>query len=228
MTDAPRIALPGKGRMATDLVRLLKRADALLEREGDGRGYRGRLRCRNDVLDVLFLPARAVVTALDDDAADFGITGLDLLAEHARRRRKPILELGISTADVVVAVPEAWLDVRRADHLAEAASLHRAKRGRRLRVATKYPKLAEAFLFDNGVADYRLVESVGATEGAPAADAADFIVDISTSGTTLKANHLKPIDDGLVMKTQAVLVAANTEKQPPKELIKALRKASAA
>jgi len=116
---------------------------------------------------------------------------------------------GFGRADVVVAVPAAWIDVRRMSDLEEMAIGFRRVHGRRMRVATKYMNLTRRFFAQKGVTDYRIVESLGATEGAPAALLAELIVDITTTGATLHANGLKVLEDGIILKSQASLVSSN-------------------
>jgi ATP phosphoribosyltransferase len=116
--------------------------------------------------------------------------------------------LGFGHANVVVAAPKTWIDVRTMADLDDVAQAFRAKRGERMRVATKYVNLTRRFFAEHGVADYRIVESLGATEGAPASGAAELIVDITTSGATLAANALKPLDDGTILRSQANLIAS--------------------
>ena len=133
-------------------------------------------------------------------------------------RRSPDVEarlellspLGFGHANVVVAAPKAWIDVRTMADLDDVASAYRAKRGERMRVATKYVNLTRRFFAEHGVADYRIVESLGATEGAPASGAAELIVDITTTGATLAANALKTLDDGIILRSQATLIASLT------------------
>jgi ATP phosphoribosyltransferase len=116
--------------------------------------------------------------------------------------------LGFGAANVVVAVPQAWIDVETMADLDDVASDFRGRYGRWLRVATKYITLTRGFFADHGLGDYRIVESSGATEAAPASGAADVIVDITSSGTTLKANGLKVLRDGVMLKSQANLIAS--------------------
>ena len=111
--------------------------------------------------------------------------------------------LGFGRADVVVAVPELWIDVWTMEDLDDVAAGFRARHGRRLRIATKYWNLTQGFFAAHGIALYRVVESLGATEGAPAAGTADLIVDITTTGSTLAANHLKVLEDGVILRSQA-------------------------
>jgi ATP phosphoribosyltransferase len=116
--------------------------------------------------------------------------------------------LGFGRADVVVAVPDCWIDVAGMEDLEDVAAQFARAHGRRLRVATKYMNLTRRFFAAHGVASYRIVESVGATEGTPAAGTAELIVDITTTGTTLRANHLKVLEDGLILRSQAHLMAS--------------------
>jgi ATP phosphoribosyltransferase len=116
--------------------------------------------------------------------------------------------LGFGHANVIVAVPQAWIDVRNMADLDEVAADLRARRGRKMRVATKYVNLTRRFFAQKGVADYRIVESLGATEGAPGAGSAELVVDITTTGATLAANALKILDDGLILRSEANLVAS--------------------
>ena len=109
---------------------------------------------------------------------------------------------------MVVAVPQAWIDVRTMADLEDVAAAYRTRRGERMRVATKYVNLTRRFFAGNHVADYRIVESLGATEGAPAAGQAELIVDITTTGATLRANALKVLDDGVMLRSEANLVAS--------------------
>jgi ATP phosphoribosyltransferase len=159
-------------------------------------------------VEVIFLAAPEIVAALQEGAADLGVTGEDLLRE-AVPEGSPVLDillrLGFGAADVAVAEPDSWLDVASMSDLDEISARFHAKHGRRLRVATKYPGLTRRFFADKGLAGYRIVESTGATEGAPANGSAELIVDITTTGSTLKANCLKVLDDGVILRSEAVL-----------------------
>jgi ATP phosphoribosyltransferase len=105
-------------------------------------------------------------------------------------------------------VPRSWIDVSTMHDLDDVASAFHHKHHRRLRVATKYVNITRDFFARHGIADYRIVESLGATEGAPASGAAEAIVDITTTGATLAANNLKILDDGLILESQAILAAS--------------------
>ena len=130
-------------------------------------------------------------------------------------RTQVLLRMGFGPADVVVAVPECWLDVATMADLDEVAVAYHQRHARRLRVATKYIGLTRRFFAAKGVTGYRIVESLGATEGAPATGTAEVIVDITTTGSTLKANHLKILDDGVILKSQAVLAATKMAAPHP-------------
>jgi ATP phosphoribosyltransferase len=188
---------------------LFARSGLRVERAGASRGYRGTL-LGIDGIAVMFLSAGEVVAALQEGAADVGVTGEDLLREADALHEGPLdilLRLGFGQADLAVAIPECWFDVAAMADLDEISGEFYARHGRRLRVATKYLALTRRFFAEKGVTGYRIVESSGATEGAPAMGSAEIIVDITTTGSTLKANHLKVLDDGIILKSEAVLAA---------------------
>lgn len=186
------------------------RAGLELTQGRGARDYRGSIAGVPGV-EVCFLSASEIVGQLAAGAAHFGVTGEDLVREKvhdADARFELLAPLGFGRANVVVATPRAWIDVRSMSDLEDVASTYRMKHGDRMRVATKYVNLTRRFFAAHGVADYRIVESLGATEGAPAAGAAELIVDITTTGATLAANGLKTLDGGLILKSQATLVAS--------------------
>ena len=157
---------------------------------------------------MAFLSAAEIARELAAGTIHLGITGEDLLRETVpglEERVALLAPLGFGRADVVVAVPEPWIDVWTMEDLDDVAAGFRARHGRRLRIATKYWNLTQGFFAGHGIALYRIVESLGATEGAPAAGTADAIVDITTTGATLAANHLKVLDDGLILRSEAQL-----------------------
>lgn len=203
------LGIPSKGRLMEASEALFAKAGFGLTRGGSDRLYRGRLKGVPDV-DVAFLSASEIAGALKDGKIDLGVTGEDLLRETLKPddERVDILQrLGFGLANVVVAVPQSWLDVAQMSDLDEVSEGFYERHGRRLRVATKYLNLTRRFFAMKGVTGYRIVESLGATEGAPAAGTAEAIVDITTTGSTLAANHLKILDDGVILESQAVLAA---------------------
>lgn len=204
------IAVPSKGRLQENTHDFFGRAGLKVEQPGGARNYRGAIKGLGNV-EIAFLSASEIARSLADGSVHFGITGLDLVHENITDPQNTVhivTPLGFGSADVVVAVPKAWIDVETMADLSDVASDFRNRHGRRLRVATKYVNLTRSFFARYGIADYRIVESAGATEGAPAAGSAELIVDITTTGSTLHANNLKILSDGVMLKSQANLVAS--------------------
>ena len=214
------IALPSKGRMKDDCSAIFERAGLKIYAVGNDRSYRGRVEGWDDV-EIAFLSASEISRELGNGSIDFGVTGEDLVREglaEADRRVEFCARLGFGHADVVVAVPDIWLDVDSMADLDDVAADFRQRHGRRLRIATKYWRLTQQFFSQkHGIQVYRIVESLGATEGAPAAGLADVIVDITTTGSTLRANHLKVLGDGTILKSQACLVASRKQRDAADE-----------
>ncbi|CAN7510111.1 ATP phosphoribosyltransferase [Brucella pseudogrignonensis] len=210
------LALPSKGRLKEQTLAVLEKAGYKVILPDDSRNYRARVEGEND-LDILFLSASEIARELGYGSVDLGVTGEDLIREtlaHADERVAIEAELGFGHADVVVAVPEVWRDVTTMADLDDVAADFRQRHGRRLRIATKYWRLTQQFFSQkHGIQVYRIVESLGATEGAPAAGSADMIVDITSTGSTLKANQLKVLEDGIILRSQACLVSARRSDQ---------------
>lgn len=205
------IALPSKGRMKDDASAIFEKAGLKIVAVGNERSYRGRVEGLDDV-EIAFLSASEISREIGSGLIDFGVTGEDLIREglsEADARVEFCARLGFGHADVVVAVPEIWLDVDTMADLGDVAADFRARHGRRLAIATKYWRLTQQFFSaQHGIQLYRIVESLGATEGAPASGSADIIVDITSTGSTLKANHLKILSDGIMLRSEACLVRA--------------------
>src|SRR5277367_4888659 len=204
------LAVPAKGRLQENAERFFARAGLELVKPRGVRDYRGAI-ARLDGVEVAFLSASEITQQLAAGAVHFGITGEDLvrvMIPAADAKVVLIDGLGFGHANVVVAVPEAWIDVRNMADLDDVATAFRLRNERKMRLATKYANLTRGFFAGHGVVDYRIVESAGATEGAPAAGTAEMIVDITTTGATLAANGLKVIEDGVILRSQANLVAA--------------------
>ena len=210
-TAAPLIlAVPSKGRLQDNAESFFARSGLELVKPRGARDYRGAIAGFNGV-EVAYLSAAEITTQLAQGAAHLGITGEDLVREMIPRcdeRVVMVTGLGFGFANVVVAVPQAWIDVRSMADLDDVATAFRLRHERKMRLATKYANLTRGFFAEHGVVDYRIVESSGATEGAPAAGTAELIVDITTTGATLAANGLKVVDDGIILRSQANLVAA--------------------
>jgi ATP phosphoribosyltransferase len=204
------VGVPSKGRLQENANAFFKRAGMSLVQPRGGRDYRGTVPELPGV-EVAYLSASEIASHLAQGSIHLGVTGEDLLREmipNAEERILLIDGLGFGFANVVVAVPQAWIDVRTMHDLDDVATAFHAKHDRRMRVATKYVNLTRGFFAEHGVADYRIVESLGATEGAPATGAAELIVDITTTGATLAANGLKVLEDGIILRSQANLVAS--------------------
>jgi ATP phosphoribosyltransferase len=204
------LAVPSKGRLQQNVESFFARSGLDLVKPRGARDYRGAIAGFEGV-EVAYLSAAEITTQLAQGAAHLGITGEDLVREmipQADQRVVMVVPLGFGFANVVVAVPQAWIDVRSMADLDDVATAFRLKHERKMRLATKYANLTRGFFAEHGVVDYRIVESTGATEGAPAAGTAELIVDITTTGATLAANGLKVIDDGIILRSQANLVAA--------------------
>ena len=205
------IGLPSKGRMKEDSSAVLESAGLKIVAVGNDRSYRGRVEGFDDV-EIAFLSASEIAREIGAGTVDFGVTGEDLIREglaEADKRVEICARLGFGHADVVVAVPEIWLDVDTMADLGDVAADFRSRHGRRLAIATKYWRLTQQFFSgSHGIQLYRIVESLGATEGAPAAGQADIIVDITSTGSTLRANHLKILSDGVILRSEACLVRA--------------------
>lgn len=204
------IAVPSKGRLQENAEAFFGRAGLSLVKSRGARDYRGTV-AGLDEIEIAYLSAAEITDQLAQGSVHLGVTGEDLVREQiARADDKVVLleGLGFGFANVVVAVPQAWIDVRSMADLDDVATAFRLKHDRRMRVATKYINLTRGFFAGHGVIDYRIVESSGATEAAPAAGTAELIVDITTTGATLAANGLKVVDDGIILRSQANLVAA--------------------
>ncbi|MEM9205730.1 MAG: ATP phosphoribosyltransferase [Pseudomonadota bacterium] len=207
------IAVPSKGRLEENARQFFARAGLSLTRGRGARDYRGGIDGYANI-EVSYLSASEIARGLADGGLHVGITGLDLVQETVPDHEAalvPLIPLGFGHADVVIAVPEAWIDVDTVADLSDVSILMRQRDGRVPRIATKYLTLTRRYLAGLGMADhrdYRLIESAGATEGAPASGTADLIVDITTTGSTLRANGLKVLSDGTILKSQAHLVAS--------------------
>lgn len=211
LSEAPlTLALPSKGRLKEQTEAWLIDCGFRLEIDGGARGYRATLRGLPGA-EVRLLSAGDIAAAVDAGEVQLGLTGEDLLRERGEgldQRVMLLRALGFGRADLVVAAPQSWIDVDTMADVEEVAHLYVARTGNRLRVATKYAAQTRDFFARHGVSDYRIVESLGATEGAPAAGAAELVVDITTTGATLAANNLKIIGDGVILRSEAQLAAS--------------------
>jgi ATP phosphoribosyltransferase len=210
MTAPFILAVPSKGRLQENAEAFFARAGLKLAKPRGAREYRGAIVGLPGV-EVAYLSASDITAQLGLGAVHFGVTGEDQVREtiaDVDARVVLIDKLGFGDANVVVAVPQAWIDVRTMADLDDVATAFRVTHDRKMRVATKYVNLTRNYFSANGIIDYRIVESLGATEGAPAAGTAEMIVDITTTGATLAANGLKVLDDGVMLRSEANLIAA--------------------
>jgi ATP phosphoribosyltransferase len=221
------LGLPSKGRLQEQVVKYNDTGLKLRKTSG-ARGYRAAFENMAGI-EVKLLSAADIAGALDDGEIHLGVTGEDLLRDTIARFEKKVTllqPLGFGFANVVVAVPQAWIDVSTMADLDDVCTAFHMRHHKRLRVATKYASLTRSFFAGRGLADYRIVKSSGATEGAPASGTAEAIVDITTTGATLAANELKTLDDGTILKSQAQLAAALKARWSP-DAFKAAEKLTA-
>ena len=213
------VGIPSKGRLQENAQSFFADAGLILARSRGARDYRGTIE-GIDGVEIAYLSSSEITQLLAQGAIHLGIAGEDLVRETIPAADSSVIfvdQLGFGHADVVVAVPRAWIDVQEMADLDDVATSFRLRHHRKLRVATKYLNLTRRFFATHNIADYRIVESSGATEGAPAAGTAELIVDITTTGATLAANGLKVIENGVILRSQANLLAAKSAKWGERE-----------
>jgi len=201
-----RLGLPSKGRLMEKSFAWFAARGITIRRTGNDREYAAE--ASGSGLVIQLMSAGEVPRELAAGRLHLGVTGSDLVRDRIpdwEQVVEELAELGFGFADLLIAVPQLWVDVEILDDLDAAAADFRAKYGHRLRIATKYHRLVREFLQDAGVADYQLVDSQGATEGTVRHGTAEAIADITSTGETLRANHLKPLQDGLIHRSQAIL-----------------------
>lgn len=202
-----KLGVPSKGRLMDKTFEWFSSRGVALSKAGSGREYAGAVE-GVEGLELVLLSAGEIPRELVAGRIHLGVTGSDLVREKLANWESRVTELakmGFGGADLVVAVPQFWVDVDTLDDLDAAAAQFRKTHGFRLRIATKYHRLVRDFLQHNGVADYQLVDSQGATEGTVKNETAEAIADITSTGETLRANGLKILADGLVHTSQATL-----------------------
>ncbi|MEJ2228046.1 MAG: ATP phosphoribosyltransferase [Alphaproteobacteria bacterium] len=204
------LGVPSKGRLMEQTSDYFAKLGLTFRKTGHERGYQGVLDGVANV-DIAYLSASEIARHLQQGSIHLGVTGEDLIREtmsDADERCEILAKLGFGHADVIVAAPTCWIDVNTIADLEDAAAQFYNAHGRRLRVATKYMNLTRRFFAEHGMTSYRIVESLGATEGTPAAQTAEVIVDITSTGATLVANNLKILTDGVILPSEACLIAA--------------------
>ena len=207
-----KIGVPSKGRLMEKTFEWFGARGLHMAKSGADREYAGVVEGVSGV-ELVMLSASEVPRELAAGRIDLGVTGSDLVRDKLAdwdRQVREVAALGFGQADLIIAVPVAWIDVDTLDDLDAAASAFRAAHGHRLRIATKYHRLVRDYLTREGVADYQLVDSQGATEGTIKNLTAEAIADITSSGETLRANHLKILSDAVIHSSQATLFASRT------------------
>ena len=228
MNKLIKIGIPSKGRLRKDVLNIFKRKKLNIISERGERDLIGSIKNKNNI-KIIYLHSREIIDRLGDWSLDLGFSGYDLLKESEINTQKKInieKRYRFGKANLVVAVPDPWIDVQTIADLEEIAFDFRDKKKKRLRVATKYPNLTKEFLFSKGVTQFRFVNSLGATEAYPFTGSAELITDISSTGETLKANNLRVLKDGEILKSQACIFTSkkNLNKRGLKNLIKFISK----
>jgi ATP phosphoribosyltransferase len=208
MKDLITIGLPSKGRLKKDSINFFEKNNFKLTSNGGERNYFAQIENFPNV-KIIYLHAKEIIQRLGDGTLDMGISGLDLLRESTINLQKKIevkKKLDFGTANVVVAIPNDWIDVQTVADLEEVSFDFRDKKNTRLRVATKYPNLTNNFFVSKGITQYKLVPSLGATETYPFVGSSEIVTDITSTGKTLKDNNLRVLKDGLILKSLACLL----------------------
>ena len=207
MKNLITIGLPSKGRLKESSISFLDKNNLKLTTNGGERNYFAEVKNFPNI-KIIYLHAKEIIQRIGDNTLDIGISGLDLLNESAVNLKQKIeikKKLDFGLANVVIAVPDDWIDVQTLADLEEVSFDFRDKKNTRLRVATKYPNLTNAFLVSKGITQYKIVPSLGATETYPFIGSSEIITDITSTGKTLKDNNLRILKDGLILKSQACL-----------------------
>ena len=210
MKNLITIGLPSKGRLKEKAVAFFDNRGLKILQSGKERNYFATIENKPNI-KIIYLHAKEIIQRLGDGTIDIGISGLDLLNESEKNLQDKInikKKLDFGNANLVVAVPDDWIDVQTIADLEEVAFDIRSKRNTRLRVATKYPNLTNNFLISKGVTQYKLIPSLGATETYPFIGSSEIITDITSSGKTLVDNNLRVLKDGVILKSTACLFIA--------------------
>jgi len=214
MKNLITIGLPSKGRLKDKSVAFFDDNGFKILQNDKERNYFATIEDKPNI-KIIYLHAKEIIQRLGDGTLDLGISGLDLLNESEKNLQNKIAiknKLTFGNANLVIAVPDDWIDVQTIADLEEVAFDIRSKRNTRLRVATKYPNLTNSFLISKGVTQYKLVPSLGATETYPFIGSSEIITDITSSGKTLKDNNLRVLKDGLILKSCACLLMSKQVK----------------
>ena len=206
-----KLGVPSKGRLMEQTFIWFTAHGLPMAKTGSDREYAGIV--EGSGVNLVLLSAAEIPRELAAGRLDLGVTGSDLVRDGLADWQRQVTEvapLGFGQADLIIAVPAAWIDVDTLDDLDAAAAAFRAKHGHRLRIATKYHRLVREYLTSQGIADYQLVDSQGATEATVKNLTAEAIADITSTGETLRANHLKVLRDAVILHSQATLYRATS------------------
>lgn len=217
-----KIGLPSKGRLKDACLAFLKSKNLEVVNSFGERNYFFNIKNNNEIVGI-FLHAREIIERINDSTLDIGISGLDILKELPEiysKNVKIFKKLDFGFSNLVVAIPKDWIDVQNMADLEEVSFEFKEKYGRRMRVATKYPNLTEQFFLSKGISQFRVVPSLGATESYPFTGSSELITDITSTGLTLKANNLRIINDGIILKSSACFF--RSKKIKPKNIKKKL------
>ena len=222
------IGIPSKGRLKNDTLKIFKKKKLRIYSERGERDLFGYIK-RISNIKIIYLHARECIEQLSLGNIDVGFSGIDLLKEseiNIQNKIKVIKKYQFGKANLVLAIPDLWLDVQTLLDLDEVADEFKKKKKKLLRVATKYPNLTRQFLYSKGVTQFQLVKSLGSTEVAPFTGTAEIISDITSTGATLKANNLRVLKDGEILKSQACLMQSklSNKKTGIKKIISLLSK----
>ena len=221
-----KIGVPSKGRLRKDVLKVFKKNKYNLISARGERDYFAKIKNKANI-EIIYLHAREIIERFGDNSLDIGFSGYDLLKEASINIQKKISvynKYNFGNAKLVVAIPNKWIDVQTIADLEEVAFEFKDSKKQRLRVATKYPNLTRDFLFSKGVTQFKLIHSLGATETYPFTGSSEIITDITSTGETLKANNLRILKDGEILKSQACLMQSklSTKKAGIKKIIKLL------
>ena len=226
MKNLITIGLPSKGRLKDKSIAFFNDRDLKILQNDKERNYFAKIENKSDI-KIIYLHAKEIIQRLGDGTIDVGISGLDLLNESEKNLRDKIIiknKLNFGKANLVVAVPDDWIDVQTIADLEEVSFDIRSKRNTRLRVATKYPNLTNDFLLSKGITQYKLISSLGATETYPFIGSSEIITDITSTGKTLADNNLRVLKDGLILSSKACLFFAKKKAAKLQPFLKSLGK----
>ncbi len=228
MKNIINIGIPSKGRLRRDILKIFKKNKLNLVSERGERDLLGSIKNLSNA-KILYLHAREIVERLGDGSLDLGFSGYDLLKEseiNTQNKINVVKKYGFGKATLVVAIPDPWIDVQTVADLEEIAFEFKDKKKKRLRVATKYPNLTREFLFSKGVTQFKLVSSLGATEAYPFTGSSEIVTDITSTGETLRANNLRVLKDGEILKSEACMMISKSAQRSIaiKKIVKLLSK----